>query len=298
MTQPQPQPGQPWPPQPGQTAQQAQPTGAFVPANGLQMYYEVSGAGEPLVLLHGGTASSASWADDVLIFSQQFRVFAVDLRGHGRTVNPTGELSYQVMAEDVLAFCVALALTQPFFCGHSDGGNVALDLAMRHAALPRALVLSGVAHGSAGDTSGGSAGPAGYGALLKQYLGPAGAAVPAPQDLRKIEQGLPDLVNSLRNLHDVWQQPDYWKTLVSQTWQMWNTPLGYKTEDFKFVTAPTLVLLGDRDELLPIEEAVSLYHALPTAELAILPNTGHAFTPYMRSMAFDFLRRQRDGVPG
>jgi len=285
--QPPPQPGPPWPPQP---AKQAQPAGAFVQANGLQMYYEVSGAGEPLVLLHGGTASSASWADDVLIFSQQFRVFAVDLRGHGRTVNPVGELSYRAMAEDILAFCGALGLTQPFFCGHSDGGNVALELAMRHAALPRALVLSGVAHGSATDASGG------YAALLKQYIGPAGAGIPAPQDLRKIEQGLPELVNSLRNLHDVWQRPDYWKTLVSQTWQMWNTPLGYKPEDFKFVTAPTLVLLGDRDELLPIEEAISLYRALPTAELGILPNTGHGFTPYMRSMAFDFLRRQRDGV--
>jgi pimeloyl-ACP methyl ester carboxylesterase len=269
-------------PQPGPS----QSAGAYVQANGLQMYYEVSGAGEPLILLHGGAASSATWAEDALIFSQQFRVFALDLRGHGRTVNPAGELSYRVMAEDVLAFCAALGLTQPFLCGHSDGGNVALELAMRHAALPRALVLSGVAHASSD----------GYSALLKQYLGPAG--VPAPQDLARIEQGLPDLVNSLRNLHDVWQRPDYWKTLVSQTWQMWNTPLGYKPEDFKLVTAPTLVLLGDRDELLPIEEAVSLYRALGAAELGIVPNSGHGFSPYMRSMAFDFLRRQRDGTAG
>jgi pimeloyl-ACP methyl ester carboxylesterase len=265
--------------------------GAYVQANGVQMYYEVAGAGEPLVLLHGGGASSASWADDVLIFSQQFRVFALDLRGHGRTVNPAGELSYRAMAEDVLAFCGALGLTQPFLCGHSDGGNVALELAMRHAALPRALVLSGVGHGSGGSGDG-TAGA--YATLLKQYVG--SRAVPSPDDLARIEQGLPGLVDSLRNLHDVWQRPDYWKTLVSQTWQMWNAPLGYKPEDFKFVAAPTLVLLGDRDELLPIEEAVALYRALPTAELGIVPNTGHGFSPYMRSLAFDFLRRQRDGT--
>lgn len=277
-------------PQPQRGAQQ--PAGAYVPANGLQMYYEVAGAGEPLLLLHGGAASSASWADDVLIFAQQFRVFALDLRGHGRTVNPSAELSYHAMAEDVLAFCGALGLTQPFLCGHSDGGNVALELAMRHAALPRALVLSGVAHSSANDSS------SGYTALLRQYLGSTGIPAPAPQDLARIEQGLPELVNSLRNLHDVWQRPDYWKTLVSQTWQMWNTPLGYKSEDYKLVSAPALVLLGDRDESLPIEEAVSLYRALPSAELGIVPNTTHGFSPYMRSMAFDFLRRQRDGVAG
>jgi pimeloyl-ACP methyl ester carboxylesterase len=285
--QPQPQqPPSPGVPQPGAP----QPAGAYVQANGVQMYYEVMGGGEPLVLLHGGAASSASWADDVLIFSQQFRVFALDLRGHGRTVNPVGELSYRAMAEDILAFCGALGLTQPFLCGHSDGGNIALELAMRHAALPRALVLSGVGHGSGDGTA------TAYATLLKQYVG--SRAVPSPDDLARIEQGLPGLVDSLRNLHDVWQRPDYWKTLVSQTWQMWNAPLGYRPEDFKFVTAPTLVLLGDRDELLPIEEAVALYRALPTAELGIVPNTGHGFSPYMRSMAFDFLRRQRDGTAG
>ncbi len=279
----------PQPPGPAQQplGPQPQAAGAYVPANGLQMYYEVSGAGEPLLLLHSGTGSSASWADDVLIFSQQFRVFALDLRGHGRTVNTSTQMSYSVMAEDVLAFCAALNLRQPFLCGHSDGGNVALELAIRHAALPRALVLSGVAHGPSGDVSS-------YTTLLKQYLG--SNAVPEPQDLARLEQALPTVVNSLRNLHDAFQRPDYWKTLVTQTWQMWNAPLGYKPEDLKLVTSPALVLLGDRDELLPIEEAVALYRALPVAELGIVPNTSHGFSPYMRSLAFDFLRRQRDGV--
>lgn len=268
------------------------PTGAYVPANGVQMYYEVAGAGEPLLLLHGGATTSASWPDDILIFSQQFRVFAVDLRGQGRTVNPTGEPSVAVMAEDVLAFCAALGLRQPFICGHSDGGNVALELAVRHAALPRALVLSGLASSSA-------SGAAGYASLVKQYL--SSSRLPAPQDLARLGQGLPDLVNSLRTLRDAFQRPESLKSLVTQTVQTWNAPLGYQPEELKLVTAPALVLVGDRDELLPIEEAVALYRALPQsprgAELAVVPNTGHGFSPYMRSLAFDFLRRQRDSVP-
>jgi pimeloyl-ACP methyl ester carboxylesterase len=285
------QPQQPQVQLQAQPARPGQPAGAYVPANGIQIYYEVSGNGEPLLLLHGGAGSPASWADDVLIFSQQFRVFALDLRGQGRSVNPTGELNYSLMAQDVLAFCAALGLRQPFLCGHSDGGNVALELAIRHAALPRALVLSGVASAAAP----GSAGGAGvYTALLKQYLG--SSRLPAPQDLARLEQGLPDIMNSLRTLRDALQHPDSLKSLVAQTVQTWNAPLGYQPEDLKLVAAPALVLLGDRDELLPVEEAVSLYRALPGAELAIVPNTGHGFSPYMRSLAFDFLRRQRDGA--
>jgi pimeloyl-ACP methyl ester carboxylesterase len=270
---------------------------AYVQANGIRIYYEVSGAGEPLVLLHGGTESSGSWSDDVAIFAQQYRVFALDLRGHGRTENPAGQLSYPMMAEDVVAFCAALGIPQAVLCGHRDGGNVALEIGVRHPALPRALILSGVTSSS----------PERYTAVLQPMLQQVvgGGSLPVPADiaklanssnlanLAKIEQRVQQLLQALRSAHDTWQGPDAWKNVLSQAVGLWNTPLGYKPEDFRFITAPTLVLLGDRDEALPIEEAVALYRALPNAELAILPSAGHGFTPYMRSIAFDFLRRQR-----
>lgn len=137
-----------------------------------------------------------------------------------------------------------------------------------------------------------------YTAALGQYLGVNQIA--SAEDLARIEEKVPELVNRLRGLHDVWQRPGYWKDLLTETWQMWNAPLGYEPEDFKRIVAPVLVLLGDRDQFLPIEEAVSLYRALPTAELGIVPQTGHGFTPYMLSIAFDFLRRSRNGdaAPG
>jgi pimeloyl-ACP methyl ester carboxylesterase len=257
--------------------------GAYVAANGLRMYYEVSGAGDPLILLHAGAETSASWAEDVLIFAQQFRVYALDSRGHGRTANPARELSYRTMAEDVAAFCAALGIAHPFICGHSDGGNIALELGMRHPEVPRALVMSGVVHSGSDH----------YTAALQAYLGVDQIA--GPQDLLKIEQKLPGLVARLQTLHDAFQHPDYWKTLLTEAWQMWNAPLGYTPGDFQAITAPALVLLGDRDEFLPIEEAVALYRALPHAELGIVPNSGHGFMPYMRSIAFDFLRRVREG---
>ena len=79
------------------------PIGEYVEANGLRVYYEAYGEGEPLVLIHGGTATSQAWASHLPAFTEHFRVFAPDSRGHGRTDNPTGELDYRMMADDVAA---------------------------------------------------------------------------------------------------------------------------------------------------------------------------------------------------
>ena len=79
------------------------PRGTHVEANGLRVYYEVHGEGEPLLLIHGGTATSQSWASHLPAFTEHFRVIAPDSRGHGRTDNPTGKLGYRLMADDVAA---------------------------------------------------------------------------------------------------------------------------------------------------------------------------------------------------
>jgi pimeloyl-ACP methyl ester carboxylesterase len=119
------------------------PTGAYADANGLRVYYEVHGEGEPLMLLHGGTATSQSWASHLPAFTEHFRVFAPDSRGHGRTDNPTGELGYREMAEDIAALIDALDLRRPLVLGYSDGGQIALELGIRYPGLAGALVLGG-----------------------------------------------------------------------------------------------------------------------------------------------------------
>ena len=119
------------------------PTGKYIEANGLRVYYEVYGEGEPLLLIHGGTATSQSWASHLPTFAKHFRVFTPDSRGHGRTDNPTGELSYHLMADDVAALVGALGLQSPLVLGYSDGGQIALELGMCYPRLARALVLGG-----------------------------------------------------------------------------------------------------------------------------------------------------------
>ena len=117
--------------------------GTYVEANGLRVYYEVYGEGEPLLLIHGGTATSQSWASHLPAFAEHFRVFAPDSRGHGRTDNPTGGLGYRAMADDVAASIDALGLHRPLVLGYSDGGQVALELGMRYPGLTRALTNPG-----------------------------------------------------------------------------------------------------------------------------------------------------------
>src|SRR5918997_1118662 len=119
------------------------PAGPYVEANGLRVYYEVCGEGEPLLLIHGGTATCRSWASHLPAFTEHFRVFAPDSRGHGRTDNPAGELGYRTMADDVAALIKALGLRRPLVLGYSDGGQIALELGMRYPGLTRALVLGG-----------------------------------------------------------------------------------------------------------------------------------------------------------
>jgi pimeloyl-ACP methyl ester carboxylesterase len=110
-------------------------TGKYVEANGLRMYYEVYGEGEPLLLIHGGTATSRSWESHLPAFAEHFRVFAPDSRGHGRTDNPADELGYLLMADDVAALIEALGLQRPLVLGYSDGGQISLELAIRYPGL-------------------------------------------------------------------------------------------------------------------------------------------------------------------
>src|SRR5258708_37037519 len=120
----------------------------YVEANGINIWYAEAGQGVPLLLLHGGIVSNGPlWADSaygwgghVGRFAEHFRVIAPDTRGHGRTLNPSGVLSYPVFAEDVIALTRALHLEKPFLCGFSDGGITAAVVGIMAPDLPRAIV--------------------------------------------------------------------------------------------------------------------------------------------------------------
>jgi pimeloyl-ACP methyl ester carboxylesterase len=123
------------------------PTGMYIEANGLEVYYEAYGEGEPLMLIHGGTATSQSWASHLPAFTEHFEVFTPDSRGHGRTDNPTGELGYRVMADDAAALIDALGLAFVMAGGMalSAVGFGMLTQALELSAITSAAVVLGVA---------------------------------------------------------------------------------------------------------------------------------------------------------
>jgi len=121
-----------------QTVATETPHGKLVHTNGLELYYEEHGTGDPLLLLHGGTLTCRQWDNHFPTFAKHFHVFALDGRGHGQTNNPTNTFSYRAMADDVAAFIQALNIDTPLILGFSDGGQIALDLGIRYPALARA----------------------------------------------------------------------------------------------------------------------------------------------------------------
>src|SRR6476620_5581852 len=127
------------------------PSGRQINANGASLYVEEHGHGAPLVLAHMGLASSATWAALVSLLAERYRVITVDTRGHGHSTNPSGALTFELIADDLAEVVAALGLDRPFVGGWSDGGEVALHVALRHPSAVRGLIAGGtsLAFGSA-----------------------------------------------------------------------------------------------------------------------------------------------------
>ena len=122
----------------------------YAELDGLRMHYLEGGDGEPLVLLHGGAWSADhggpptdGWAGYFPYLVDRYRVIAPDLRGHGRTPNPAGVLSFASMARDVIQLCAALGIGRAAFWGFSYGANIAHEIGMQAPALARALIPHG-----------------------------------------------------------------------------------------------------------------------------------------------------------
>jgi pimeloyl-ACP methyl ester carboxylesterase len=95
----------------------------LIEVNEAALYYEERGHGAPLILIHGGLASSSQWEPVVPELANGFRVITPDSRGHGRSTNPAGELSDARIADDIAALIAALRLRRPVVGGWSDGGH-------------------------------------------------------------------------------------------------------------------------------------------------------------------------------
>jgi pimeloyl-ACP methyl ester carboxylesterase len=116
-------------------------TGKHAAVNGLEMYYEIHGAGEPLILLHGGVGAIEMFGEVLPLLAEGRRVIAVDLQAHGRTADIDRPMTFEAMADDVAALIEHLELGAADVMGYSLGGGVALRTAIQHPEVVRKLVL-------------------------------------------------------------------------------------------------------------------------------------------------------------
>jgi len=225
----------------------------YAEINGVRIYYEIHGQGRPTVLLHGGADSIAgSLSQQMAAFAKTRRVIALEQRGHGHTADSPGLLSYAQMTEDTAALLRKLGVENADVVGWSDGGIIALMLAIRHPSLVRRVVASGA------------------------NVNPQGLT---PQAREWAETKLETWTGPNSEYHAKVSPdgPAQWPILVKKLKRLWletPTPGELSFDQLKKVQQPSLIVSGDRDTVTH-EHTVAMFHALPAGQLFILPDTGH-----------------------
>lgn len=216
--------------------------GHYQSVRGIRLYYEVYGAGKPLLMIHGNGGSITSFSKNIPYFRQHYRVIAVDSRAHGKSVDTGDSLSFEMMADDFAALLTELRIDSAYVLGWSDGGINALVLAMRHPEKVKKLVSTGA------------------------NLSPDSTAL-LPSLWKQQQKAYQE--NKTKTFTNPTEKND-WKVFVLDVLQP-NIPF----QALKTVKSPALIVAGDHDVIVT-EHTVAIAHSIPNAWLWILPNSGHA----------------------
>jgi steroid delta-isomerase-like uncharacterized protein len=231
-----------------------------VSVNGSTVYYEVYGKGVPLFLLHGYTQSSKSWLPFVPDYANDFEVYLIDLKGHGRSGHFTENLSIKSAAEDVDALVRYLRLDSINAIGYSYGGDILFQLELLHPGLIKSAVVIG-ACGSWTATD--------YPDWIEYLSYKNIDNLPWMREQQTSEEQITSILKQLPN----------YKVSVSQ-------------EDLKRINTRMLIVVGDKDDSLPFDDILNARNNLPDATMWIVPETGHG--AHRDNNREDFVRISRD----
>jgi len=226
----------------------------FVAANGLEIGYDVAGAGPPLVMLHGATSiGREDWAAQVPLFGRAFRLYLPDARGHGRTHWDAADgWSNEMTVDDLLAFVDALALETFHLLGFSMGAMTALTFATRHPQRLRTLVIAGITTQREPRAS-----------VARRLMDPARADAD------------PAWAAILARRHDAGQGAGAWRRLLPAIAADVAAQSLLTPRDMRRVELPAMVCCGDRDPFVPVDHAWGMTRQLPDGRLFVAPECGH-----------------------
>jgi pimeloyl-ACP methyl ester carboxylesterase len=246
---------------PNAQAVNAQAVGHRVRVNGMQMYYEVSGAGDPLIALHGAYMNIPSMGAIIPKLAQSHKVYALEFQGHGRTTDIDRPITYPNLADDVAAFMDSIGLTKADVFGYSMGAEAGLQLAIRHPAKVNKLVAASVAY----DLKGWQ--PA-FTDVIPQMTVEMILAMPFAKEYPKLAANPNGFAELARKLIALEKEPMKWEDQV------------------KAMKTPVLIITGDAD-VTTLEHSVAMFRLLggggmgdmgkPLApsRLAVMPATSH-----------------------
>jgi pimeloyl-ACP methyl ester carboxylesterase len=218
--------------------------------NGLRLFYRDTGAGEPLLLLHGFTGCGDDWPHVFATPIEGYRVIAPDLRGHGRSTNPGGTFTFQEAARDIFALLDSLGIDRVKAIGMSAGANTLLHLATQRPSRIEAMV----------HVSGTLRFPDQARAIMKMMTEETRSAGEWTEMRGRHHLGDDQIRALWRNVRAFADDRD---------------DLNFTAATLSAITARTLIVHGDRDPLYPVELAVELYRAIPNSTLWVVPNGGH-----------------------
>jgi pimeloyl-ACP methyl ester carboxylesterase len=259
----------------GSSLADAQPVGARVEVNGMQIYYEVSGSGDPLIVLHGAYMNIPSMGAIIPKLAETHKVYALEFQGHGRTTDIDRPITYPNLADDVAAFMDKVGVTKADVFGYSMGAAAGLQLAIRHPEKVNKLVAASVAYDAGGWQPE-------FKAFIPKMTVEMFLNMPFAQDYRKLAanpEGFPALVKKLIALE---HEPMAWEN------------------DVKAMKTPVLIITGDAD-VATLEHSAAMFRLLgggvmgdmgkplPASRLAVLPATSHTAVINQTNLLIGFI---------
>ena len=232
----------------------------------LDQHYRLCGNGQPLLLIHGLTLTWRIWHPYIDFLATKHKLIIPDIRGHGDTPNPSDSLTQWQVARDMLALLDTLGIEQVQIIGYSFGGHIALRMAALKPRRVEAMIIVAGAHRLIG---------------YSRKVHEEEVQLPIPSDwwLDEVSKWHPGGEEQVRCLYR------------QGTAAALSDGFAISDSSLKNISARTLIIQGDRDYYFPIEVAVDLYHKLPTAQLWVIPNAGHAaifVLPGIAPMDVDF----------
>jgi pimeloyl-ACP methyl ester carboxylesterase len=223
--------------------------GKYAGVNGIKLYYEIYGEGEPLMLFHGNGGSIAAFTSEIPELSKHFKVVAVDSRAQGKSTDSSAEITYALMASDMSALINQLHLGSVDVMGWSDGGNVGLELALAHPEQVKKLVTFGANY--------------------------THVDFEAPRDDVRIQADDPRVARTAATIVAARKTMSPLSPAVRQKLNdlMEKYP-NITTAQLQTIKTPVLVVAGDHDAI-KLEQTISLFRNLPHAQLWIVPGATH-----------------------